>query len=363
MDKKHIKTYKSNKIISLEGCKILRWDSLNNTQLKLIMLSASKVKPDDDRNTKYSISFKEYADFCGFTKSGDNYDKIYEDADKLSHSGVNYETKDGDTIIFVWLNQVTLSRSKGYFTYYLDDRLLPFYKTKNGNFAVINLVDYMPLRSRYSLLLYELLASWQINGKVYKTIEQLRTQLEVPENKYNRVADFLAWVIKPAVAEINSKSQYSFKVEIIEKKGKRRTTEGIEFILKPIKTAIEETLSPELAELVELLASLGVERPAAIKLVKSYPKDAIIQNIKFAKAEDKKEKRANFAGFLCRAIADNWAAQNPKSSEKKPAPPVGSKLLANPNCEKCFGEGGTYYRPSGTTEPLTWLPCRCTEQY
>lgn len=362
--KTQVKAFKSTQIIYLGDCEVKHWDELNSNQLKIAMFSASKVQENDTGETKYIMKFKDFADLCKFdedTSGGANYEKIYKECKKLARSGVDFINKQGKIIIFNWLDRVTIDPKGGKVIYYLDPRLLPFYKTQVGTFAIINLLDYMPLRGKYALMLFEFLAKWQNAGEVYQTIDQLRDQLRIAVNKYTQTRDFFNKVINPAVEEINAKTEYTFKVEVQERRGKHDTVEGINFVLKSIKAELEETLSPELAELVELLCSLGVERPAAHKLVKTFPQEIIISNIKFAKSEDKKDKRANFAGFLCRAISENWSAQNPKSSEKKPANPAGMRLLAKKDCKECDGEGGYYVRPTGTDDPWQWIPCRCTE--
>ena len=70
-----------------------------------------------------------------------------------------------------------VSPKSGTVTYSIDKNLLPFYTSRAGTFALIELLDYMPLRGKYSLLLYEFLSKWRSAGQVYQTIEQLRAQL------------------------------------------------------------------------------------------------------------------------------------------------------------------------------------------
>ena len=307
--------YKSNRIIYIgDAKKVTQWDDLTPNQLKIAMYSASQVRPDDTQQTRYQMPFKEFAEMAGLDEDsagGKDYKRIFAEARKLSKLGVDFVAADGTMIGFNWLLGVHVSPKSGTVTYSIEDDLLPFYKTRSGTFALIELGDYMRLRGKYALLLYEFLAKWRNAGQVYQSITALRQQLQVPDKKYPRIVDFLAWVVKPAVDEINEKTEVSFKIQTTEKRGNHRKLEGILFSIKPIVTVADEQ-----AELLELMTAVEVPEPVALAILndpeRPITRDYIVKNIKAGdeylkilagRRESPKSKKAIYMA----ALQNDWA--------------------------------------------------------
>lgn len=305
--KKQLVAYKNTQIIYLGDCEVKHWDELTQNQLKIAMYSAAKVKPEDTHETEYVMTFQEFSDLCKFeSDGGTNYEKIYREARKLARSGVDFKNKDGEIIIFNWLDRVSISPKSGMVRYHLDPRLLPFYKTKKGTFAIVNLLDYMPLRGKYALLLFEFLAKWKNHGKVYQTIEDLRNQFHVPAGKYKRPYDFMAQIINRAVEEINEKVKHSFHVDVTEKRGKRSVVEGVTFYIKPINK--KESSDVKNQDLIAMLVEVGVDVPAAQSIVEIYSKERITANLDLAKEIATKGKiKRSLAAAVCDAITNDYA--------------------------------------------------------
>ena len=304
--KPNLVAFKSNQIIYLGDCKVKHWDELTPNQLKIAMYSAAKVTETDTAETQYTLTFREFADLCKFdedSSGGANYEKIYREAKKLARSGVDYVTKEGDIIIFNWLNNVMVSPRSGTVTYTLDPRLLPFYKTQRGTFAIVNLLDYMPLRGKYSLLLHEFLAKWQSKGCVFQTVEQLRFQLRVPAGKYKRIIDFMAWVLRPAIEEINEKAEHAFKVRVEEKRGKYNRIEGITFYINQINQD-----KPSAADdAATLLCSCGVSEQVAADYASRYSLDRIRANVELAKTKAINGQAKKLPAIALAAVTDDYA--------------------------------------------------------
>ena len=307
--------YKSNKIIYIGNAqRVDRWDELTANQLKIAMFSAAQVRPDDSPLNEYTMTFKEFSELAGLDKDssgGANYKRVFNEARKLSKLGVDFVAADGTLIGFNWLVSVRVSPKSGTVTYSIDKNLLPFYTSRAGTFALIELLDYMPLRGKYALLLYEFLSKWRVAGQVYQTIPDLRAQLQVPEGKYPRIVDFLAWVIKPAIDEINDKATVSFKVKTTEKRGGRGKLEGILFTIKPIITVADEQ-----AELLDLMTEVELPQPVALAILndpkRPINRDYIVKNIKAgdeylrilaARKETPKSRRSIYMA----ALQNDWA--------------------------------------------------------
>jgi len=233
---KSLITYKYNRIIYFgDAIKVKCVDKLTKNQAKIAILSASKVNSDDTHDSQYTITFKEFAELANI--KSDEHEYIYKEVKKLTKLGIDIVDKDGKIIIFNWLNEVAIEPKTGIITYYIDRRLLPFYKLakKTKQFTKINLLDYMLLKSKYSVVLYEFLAMWQKAGRVKQTINQLREQLQVNKNKYRVAKDFVRYCIKEPINDINLNAKNAFTVDVEYEKGSRNTVLTVTFFIKTIK--------------------------------------------------------------------------------------------------------------------------------
>ena len=336
--------YKSNRIIYIgDAKKVTQWDDLTPNQLKIAMYSAAQVRPDDTQQTRYQLSFKEFATLAGLDEDstgGKDYKRIFTEARKLSKLGVDFIAADGTLIGFNWLLGVHVSPKSGTVTYSIEDDLLPFYKTRSGAFALIELGDYMRLRGKYALLLYEFLAKWRNKGQVYQSIPALRQQLQVPDKLYRRTVDFMRRVVDGAVEEINDKAEISFKVEITEKRGLRNAVEGILFTIKPIIT-----VAGIQAELLELMTGVEVPEPVALAILndpeRPVTRDYIVKNIKAAAeyltilAARKEQPKSKKAIYMA-ALQNDWAG----AGEGSPVPLFDAADVTPPGlCPICAGMG------------------------
>ena len=314
-DETRLTAYKNNRIIYIgDAQRVDRWDELTPNQLKIAMYSAAQVRPDDTALDEYAMPFKEFAALAGLdedSSGGKDYKRIFAEARKLAKLGVDFIAADGTLIGFNWLVSVRVSPKSGVVNYSIDKNLLPFYKTRAGSFALIELADYMRLRGKYALLLYEFLAKWRTAGQVYQSIPALRSQLQVPENLYKRTVDFMRRVVDGAVEEINEKTEVSFKVKMTEKRGLRSAVEGIFFSIKPIMAATDEQ-----DELLELMTAVEIANPVALALLndptKSISREYVEKNISAAsdyikllinRGEPTKSKKAIYTA----ALQNDWA--------------------------------------------------------
>lgn len=339
-----LQAFKSSKIIYLgDAQKVDRVDPLTANQLKFAMFTAAQVQKNDTAETKYCMTFQQFFDLCKMTEGGENYKRVFAEARKLTKLGIDFIDNNGDLVGFNWLASVRVSPKKGEVIYTLSAELMPFYKTKQGTFAVIQLLDYMPLRSKYSLLLYEFLAKWQNDGKVYQTIEQLRDQLQVPSDLYPRTVNFIHRVIKGAVEEINEKASTAFTVKMFEQRVSNRKVTGIMFVIKPILTIP----APD-ADLIELLTKrCKVDPTAATRIVNTYSRARIEANVRRALEIDSQGRaRKGLAAVACAAIAEDYMGveqvplfDKAEADPAKKGRPKKNALPGDPACPLCAGMG------------------------
>ena len=121
----------------------------------------------------------------------------------------------------------------GVFYYDFHPVLEDHIKNKKNLFALLEIGSMRLLRKKSSLALYELTAMYRVNSKSgfkfgtpFYSINDLRSLLVGSADKYKSYPDFNKYVLKPAVDEINAKTDLLLSVSV---KKERRSVVAIKF--------------------------------------------------------------------------------------------------------------------------------------
>lgn len=102
-----------------------------------------------------------------------------------------------------------------------DERIVPRLSNLKASFTQVDLADVAEFTSTYTFRIYQLLMKFKSTGYVKISLDELRFMLML-KLKYPFVADLKRWIIETAVNEINEKTPYTVKYELI-KKGRKFT--------------------------------------------------------------------------------------------------------------------------------------------
>ena len=190
-----------------------------------------------------------------------------------------------------------------------------------GIYANINLVIVAGLKSRYAIILYELIKDYEKVQIPEMTIEDFRKLFNV-ENKYPKMPDLKRWVLEPAIRELNENENVDFLVSYeLKKTGKTYT--HIKFYVKPkpkkvkleqqVKKVIELEVkeNDEAKKLLALIPSEYRRRNNIVSLVlgslKENGKEYIKAQIEYAVNKLKAGKIKSFSAYLKNAIEKDYA--------------------------------------------------------
>ena len=109
-------------------------------------------------------------------------------------------------------------------------RIVPLLSDLRASFTQFALADVTEFSSIYTFRIYQLLMQYKSTGYVKISLDDLRFML-VLFDKYPLVADLKRRVIETAVDEINAKSPYTVKYDLL-KKGRKFTHLELKFKLK-----------------------------------------------------------------------------------------------------------------------------------
>ena len=337
---------KSNDMIQVRG-QVIRRDPLSETKRKIIAFEASMVQDNHTHETVFTIPIKEFAEICEIapsSRNGDYYDNTFAEIYDLKTKAIAFVNERGNISIESYMDNIEVNRKEGTVSYTIPKALIPHFKMYS-QFTKLDLLEYMPMRGQYALLLYELLMSWREAGSVYYTLEDLRRLLEVPEGAYPKNADFLRYVIYQPLEQVNERIK-GRKIKYELKYGYRRKVEGVTFLIPKIKAelpppkaeprieeleamgqtsildAIHEQAATASADLRAVLSPVLVDmigifcdEEEAKSLFEQYGEGYCAANIQYSRHHAKKD----LAAYLRKALAGNWAKYIDQDKEKKEA--------------------------------------------
>lgn len=204
------KVVKGNEIIQKA-----RYD-LGLSEIKAFSFIISKIKPTDEIFHEYTFTINEYCKVLGIeTNNGKNIQNIKRSLKQLVDKSFYLTLDDGTETTISWLNKVWINKGSGKIKVRLDDDLQKYITGLYTNYTQYELLCTLPMRSAYSIRIYELLKSYAFTKTHIFDIESLKTLLGCKH--YDRFPDFRRKVIEVAVKEINQFSDLEISWEPITK--------------------------------------------------------------------------------------------------------------------------------------------------
>ncbi len=167
-------------------------------------------------------------------------------------------------------------------------------------YANLDLLIIRDLNSKYSLALYELLKDyinlWQLKIRV----DDLKKALWVLDNKWYKIfSEFNKRVLKPAIKEINDKTDITANYKWIKK--------GIEYIEVVFTMKLKDNNKVALIDDLTLdLQQLGFDYQEIMNIREKHDDEYIKQNIDVAKAKYKEWKIDNLKGYIITAFQKDF---------------------------------------------------------
>lgn len=212
------------------------------------------------------------------------------------------------------------------------EKIVPLLSDLKASFTQFTLSEVSEFSSIYAFRIYQLMMQYKSTGYVRIDLDDLRYMLVLLE-KYPLVADLRRWVIEVAVNEINAKSPYFVKYELI-KRGRKFVALELKFSLKT--KAIESIIDPKTVDMLDGLTDL--ERQVI--------QERIDETIK--RAESKGEIVSDFyrQNITKKAIAERWgldvlAKKQKQVTEAEQAATIKSDWDKVPDGTKYRHEDGT----------------------
>lgn len=194
-------------------------NDLSVVELKIIDFLISKIKPEDTSAMEYHTTFANFYKVMGLSKSGTLKKSIIKALRDLKQKEVvirdeeNNKTRYGSWISYFDIhddNSVTVK---------LSDALEPYIINLKAqtHYTKYYLRDISLLKSRYSILMYQLLASHNFKAKAILPADYIVEYFNKSDYPFYRVNDL--W-LKKAIDEINEKTGMRVRYDVVKKGNK-----------------------------------------------------------------------------------------------------------------------------------------------
>ena len=203
--------------------------TLTLSQQKLMLHIFAMIKPSDTELPRYEMSIYEFLKLCGVDPhNGSMYAQVRNNIDAIANAKVQWIRLAGTQKItmFRWLSGATIDEGTGKIVLTLDQALKP-HLIQLKEFSTTMTITYtLPMKSQYSLKIYELCKSYQ---NLYLTkkqkgeplvwnIETLKKQVDCNATNWAHVR---RTVLDKAKSEINGHTDIYFDYEVYEKDRQR----------------------------------------------------------------------------------------------------------------------------------------------
>lgn len=176
--------------------------SLGLAELKAFSFVVSKVKPKDQPGTEYTFTMNEYCRVLGIeANNGQNIKHIKKSLGNLVSNYFWLTLEDGSETTIHWLEKATLKKGSGKISVRLDSDMQKYICGLYSNYTQYSLLYVLPMKSTYSMRIYELLKSYAFTKKHEFEIDELKRMLGCQH--YERFPDFRRNVLDVATKEIN----------------------------------------------------------------------------------------------------------------------------------------------------------------
>lgn len=194
--------------------------SLTLLEQKVILYIISRIKPDDTELKEQIFTIPEFCRVCGIQAGGNNYPYIREIFTKLKSRVMWLISDDCETTVS-WISKATIYPKSGKIKVRLDEDMKPYLIMLSRNYTAFPLHNIVKMKTRYGVMLYELLKSVAYKGKCVEfEVDELKESLDA--TSYDNFTNFKNKVLFPALKDINTYTE--LKVDVDYRKSGRINT-------------------------------------------------------------------------------------------------------------------------------------------
>lgn len=208
---------------------------MTSLEQKLFLMLISTIKKDDDRVVRTTFRVKHIAEVMNITSQS-----LYRDLPKickeLMKKVIEIKQDDGSWKMFSIISFAEYKAREGKLTLEIHKEAEPYLLKLKEMFTVYKLENVVNLKSKYAIRLYQQSKRCLFKGGEIIDLQEFRRLLKLEKKTYDRFDCITSKVLKPAIKEINEKTDISLtydtikdgrKVVALNFKVKNKTTQKI----------------------------------------------------------------------------------------------------------------------------------------
>jgi len=219
---------------------------LNPLAIKFISTIIGNLKKTDEYNQEYIFKINEFKELTG-QKTNRIYELLDEATEELLNNPLKIPLEDGGFLKANWVADAEYKKGSGIISFTISPKLRPYLIEAQQKYLKYNLENILPLKSSYSIRMYEILKDYyniqaRYGNKVEKIIEvaKLREMLEIPKSyKYGNSSGIKQRVLEKSKQELKEHTDIIFDYEEI-KTGRKVTHLKFTIQLNPKKLKEQE---------------------------------------------------------------------------------------------------------------------------
>jgi plasmid replication initiation protein len=174
---------------------------LTAQQYKILNFVISRIKPDDEDFYTQQFTLAELCEVCGISQHRQNLKQVADNIKAIRDLSYWIELND-KYVLFTWFQSAKIDKSRNNLITIKLDEDLKDHLLLLSQFFTSYISGYIyPMKSGYSIHLYEILKSYENLEKYIVDIEDLKQLLQTAN--YTRYDNFRMRIIEPAIEEIN----------------------------------------------------------------------------------------------------------------------------------------------------------------
>lgn len=202
MERKKVKAERSLSVVKQNDLVQKARYRLDLTQQKTIMYLISKI--DSIKDVEFqdiTVDIRDLCEIMGVQYNGKNLNDFKDYIQKLSDKSMWVDT--GSQIrLMRWLQRVDIVKGTTTVRVKFDELMAPYLLKIQERFVQYKLINVLPMKSQYSLRLYEIIKSHETQGKWKATIDELKSLLFIEPGLYEDYRVFRRKVLDVAIIEI-----------------------------------------------------------------------------------------------------------------------------------------------------------------
>jgi len=207
----------SNRQIIKQDYKLInaKYD-LNLNEIKIILNAISEINAEDSSFKTYRVKLSDLSQELQNQSLLNNHTRIKKFCEDLMKKPLFIPESGKNFLVVNWFQSIRYLHNEASFEYQISDALKPYLLELKERFVQYSLRYILPLKSTYSIRIYQLLKEYEkLKERTFK-LEELLNILQAPES-YKLYSKFKQGILQVAERELKEHGDIYFEFEEIKK--------------------------------------------------------------------------------------------------------------------------------------------------